>query len=392
MMGAGHDPISDDDCDRVIMILDRNGRGNSPQTEAIARVMIPQGAWRRMLNEFHIDKELGGAVNKILISTGLEERAQAINLLYELNKGRKNYVTGPSGNAVGALLAAFDPLNNLSLVSLSHRKKLLRFLDLDYPIDFEKESIGRLIVQTNEMLREGLAAHRVSGSARTVSCFCYTREMEALWLGRHDASVRSGDSEIQISVPTKSVEEDVQVSTDQGDSEIRESHQIQAALAEIGERLNLKVWLPKSDRVRVLKSWSPEAGTLLDQLPIINEESVLKTVEQIDVIWLKGRSIIRAFEVEHTTSVYSGLLRMADLLALQPNLSICLHIVAPSSRRDKVFGELLRPVFQLMEGGALSEKCSYISYESVRGLQSERRLGRMTPDVIEDIEERAEGG
>src|SRR5690242_21750466 len=33
-------------------------------------------------------------------------------------------------------------------------------------------------------------------------------------------------------------------------------------------------------------------------------------------------SIVRAFEVEHTTSVYSGILRMADLLALQPNMDI----------------------------------------------------------------------
>ena len=46
------------------------------------------------------------------------------------------------------------------------------------------------------------------------------------------------------------------------------------------------------------------------------------------------RSIVRAFEVEHTTAVYSGLLRMADLLALQPNMDIRLHIVAPDERRD----------------------------------------------------------
>lgn len=46
----------------------------------------------------------------------------------------------------------------------------------------------------------------------------------------------------------------------------------------------------------------------------------MKTIEQIDVLWLKRRSIVRAFEVEHTTSVCSGLLRMADLLVMQPNL------------------------------------------------------------------------
>ncbi|WAC12526.1 hypothetical protein [Dyadobacter pollutisoli] len=57
----------------------------------------------------------------------------------------------------------------------------------------------------------------------------------------------------------------------------------------------------------------------------------LRTIENIDVLWIKGRSIVRAFEVEHTTSIYSGILRMADLMALQPNLDIGAHIVAPPS-------------------------------------------------------------
>lgn len=392
VMASDSAPISDQDCDRVIMILDRNGKGNSPQTEAIARVMVPQGAWRRMFNEFHSDRGLGLAVNEILVAATLDERIKAINHLYEINKGRKNYVTGQSGNAIGALLAGFDPLNNLSLVSLSHRKTLLKFLELESALDLENVSVGELLVKTNDILRTGLEANGIGGSARTVSCFCYTRDMEALWLGRHATSVRGSAGEtISINVPTKSENDlESQVEPKASDTDIRESLQIQACLADIGAKMGLKIWLPKSDRARVLKSWVPDDGVLLDQLPIINEESVLKTVEQIDVIWLKGRSIIRAFEVEHTTSVYSGLLRMADLLALQPNLSIDLNIVAPLSRRDKVFGEILRPVFQLMEGGALASKCAYISYESVRALREEKRLSFMSPDVIGSIEERAD--
>ena len=76
--------------------------------------------------------------------------------------------------------------------------------------------------------------------------------------------------------------------------------------------------------------------------------TTLKTIEQIDVLWLRKRSIVRAFEVEHTTSVYSGLLRMADLIALQPNMNIKLHIVAPVAKREKVFQEIRRPVFSLL--------------------------------------------
>ena len=87
------------------------------------------------------------------------------------------------------------------------------------------------------------------------------------------------------------------------------------------------------------------------RLPLNYDDTTLRTIEQIDVLWLRGRPIVRAFEVEHTTSVYSGILRMADLLALQPNMDIKLHIVAPAAKREKVFQEIRRPVFSLLEKG-----------------------------------------
>jgi hypothetical protein len=129
---------------------------------------------------------------------------------------------------------------------------------------------------------------------------------------------------------------------------------------------------------------------LLEKLSVgFDHPPTMKTIEQIDVLWLKGRSIVRAFEVEHTTSVYSGLLRMADLLAMQPNLIIKLHIVAPSSRQEKVIQEIRRPVFALLKGGALSEKCTYLSYDMVAALRGLPHLGRLSDLVLEDYEVRA---
>ena len=98
----------------------------------------------------------------------------------------------------------------------------------------------------------------------------------------------------------------------------------------------------------------------------------------------------RAFEVEHTTSIYSGLLRMANLLALQPNMDIRLHIVAPLDRREQVFGQLQRPVFSLLERGPLSEQCTYLSYDSVRELAAAPNLRHLRHDVIGEYEESPE--
>ena len=142
--------------------------------------------------------------------------------------------------------------------------------------------------------------------------------------------------------------------------------------------------------IRVLSKWKTGRGELLDHLPMSFDQATMKTIEQIDVLWVKKRSIVRAIEVEHTTSVYSGLLRMADLLAMQPNLRIKLHIVAPLSRRDKVLREIRRPVFMLLEGGALADTCTYLSYETIADIQGQEHLNRLSDKVLDDYEEKAQ--
>ncbi len=138
---------------------------------------------------------------------------------------------------------------------------------------------------------------------------------------------------MKVEIPDEGSEEESegepQIESDDQINEARRSIRIQALIAEIGAKLGFHSWVPRSDRSRVLEL-VPEAlrDKLIDVLPLNYDETTLRTIEQIDVIWLKGRAMARAFEVEHTTAVYSGLLRMADLLALQPNMDIRLHIVA----------------------------------------------------------------
>jgi hypothetical protein len=61
------------------------------------------------------------------------------------------------------------------------------------------------------------------------------------------------------------------------------------------------------------------------------DEATNRTIELIDVLWLKGNAVVAAFEIESTTSIYSGLLRMSDLIAMQPNLNIPLYLSPPTS-------------------------------------------------------------
>ncbi len=199
--------------------------------------------------------------------------------------------------------------------------------------------------------------------------------------------IRRADKDVTVTVPEEAEPEEEQ---EEGRPELRESIKIQALLAEIGARMGMQIWIPRSDRASVLAQWQGDHAPPLERLPLNYDETTLKTIEQIDVLWLKGRAIKRAFEVEHSTSVYSGILRMADLLALQPNMDIRLHIVAPISRREKVFQELRRPVFSLLDRGPLSEGCTYLSYDSVRELAAQPHLSHLSDSVLEEYEEEAE--
>lgn len=199
----------------------------------------------------------------------------------------------------------------------------------------------------------------------------------------------SSEKEVTVTVPEDEEVEEIEEARF-SEKEKRKSIMVQAKLAEIGEILDFKIWLPNSDRARVLEIWKPKEDVLLEKLPLVFDDTTLRTIRNIDILWIKHRSIVRAFEVEDTTSIFSGILRMADLLALQPMLNIKIHIVAPNERRDVVLNQINRPAFADIAGKQLSQVCSYISYDSVFEVAQEKRLKHMNDTIVDDYSEFAE--
>jgi type II restriction enzyme len=70
-------------------------------------------------------------------------------------------------------------------------------------------------------------------------------------------------------------------------------------------------------------------------------------VRLIDVLWLEpSGAVAAAFEVEHTTSIYSGIVRMLDLaLGAPERAAVGLYLVAPDAREKDVRAQLRRPAF-----------------------------------------------
>jgi len=85
--------------------------------------------------------------------------------LSEKNEGQKNYLTGPSGNAINAFLAAYDPMNNVSVISLKDRRSIIEFLKLPAPLDWNTDSYGQRFVASNKALLDGIRALGLNGSA-----------------------------------------------------------------------------------------------------------------------------------------------------------------------------------------------------------------------------------
>lgn len=167
--------------------------------------------------------------------------------------------------------------------------------------------------------------------------------------------------------------------------------EIQYYLLRLGSDMGLDIWVARNDRSRTFYGESfGSMPRMVDVLPTQFNEATQRTIELIDVLWLKGNSIIAAFEVESTTSVYSGLLRMSDLIALQPNLDIKLYLVAGEERREKVRQEITRPTFELLQK-PLSKVCGFITFETLRkkvkGIQDLGLSSSIRPEFLDKIAE-----
>jgi hypothetical protein len=207
------------------------------------------------------------------------------------------------------------------------------------------------------------------------------------------STVRTVDRSVVVEIPAENEIEDLDAETTVSKEGFRESLKVQSIISRIGAEMDFRIWVPRSDKQRVLEQVPDDIHhAFLDVLPLNYDDNTLRTVEQIDVIWMKGRSMARAFEIEHTTAIYSGLLRMADLLALQPNMDIRLHIVAPDDKREKVMREITRPVFSLLEKGPLYESCSYISYDAVKEISEMKHLHHTNDSILDEYEELAQDG
>lgn len=119
---------------------------------------------------------------------------------------------------------------------------------------------------------------------------------------------------------------------------------MQYLLIKIGRALGYQVFVARNDRHR---SWE---GHVFSQLtretlpPLGLAPEVEATIGLIDVLWIQDERIVCAFEIEKSTSIYSGILRLTDLATSLPEQA-ALYLIAPDTRAKDVRAQFARPAF-----------------------------------------------
>jgi hypothetical protein len=138
--------------------------------------------------------------------------------------------------------------------------------------------------------------------------------------------------------------------------------QVQGLLAVIGNRKEYDIWIPLADRPRL-------EGGLAERFPLCvalppSYERVKDILAEVDVVWVeRGSGKLRAlFEVEHSTPIYSGLLRLNDVHLVLPSVRTSYAVVANDERRALFARQLCRPTFV---ASGINDLCAFMRYENV---------------------------
>lgn len=180
-------------------------------------------------------------------------------------------------------------------------------------------------------------------------------------------------------------EQEVGIVEEREEKEPTEHDEMQWRLIRLGKSSGNDVWVPRHDQNKVYRGNSFRDFVLKEFEPGLD---IPKAVENIDCVWRYGFQIKSAFEIEHSTAIYSGILRLADLRGVAPNSNYPLIIVAPRDVKSRISEQMKRPTFS-NPYLKLNEAMRFLSYEKIRELDdkfSDTAYGLTTEMVLHTAE------
>lgn len=266
------------------------------------------------------------------------------NSLYRTAEGTTLYFRYSRRHVKGARVVGFYGLRTVDLRYLQQQPKAAVVFHTDVPDDLLFVPFPRLL----EFLESAHAAQ--DGMYKLQISFSENPEMILAGVGRIGLGAFAG---VPLTAPRSPSLEAAPLN--------RQHMLIQMKLKEIGLRQGFDVWVPRPDR-GVLVEGKPLGERCAEHLDIVFPKPTIPVLENIDVLWLgrTRRRLEAMFEVEHSTTISSGLLRLNDVLidAEVPSASI----VTDVSRLDTFLRHVSRRTFEV---SGLSKLCSHYTYEDI---------------------------
>ncbi len=120
-------------------------------------------------------------------------------------------------------------------------------------------------------------------------------------------------------------------------------NEVLALLAEVGKTLGFKIWIGKkeqseyADGLAGSKKLSEYVNANLDSLTNAQNK---RTIQGIDLLWIKNNKIVSSFEIEFSTSMTSALVRGSNIDAKVPK-----YLVIPEEREEQFQRKQKSPMF-----------------------------------------------
>ncbi len=139
--------------------------------------------------------------------------------------------------------------------------------------------------------------------------------------------------------------------------------EMQHHLLTIGRALGYDVMCARNDVSRSFNGSGFSFLCLPCHPALATDKDTANTIQLVDVLWFqKGTSnVIGAFEVEKSTSIYSGILRLTDLAFSIADGDEVFYLIVPDAREKDVRLQLMRPSIR-----AIKVPMKYILFSELR--------------------------
>lgn len=242
------------------------------------------------------------------------------------------------GPAVGSILyylhpTLFPPFNTAILNGFNtlfkDKKKLGSWS--------EYLKMREILIQSNNKYKTEL-----SNDLGAISGLCFEIGTQKMLIGSDDYLSEIERNKFEKSIEKRQREIEVEKMEESLHSEM------QYHLLKIGSSLGFDVTPAINDKSKSFNGTNFSFISLQKFPELPTDKETQNTIKLIDVLWFKkGTSnIIGAFEVEKSTSIYSGILRLSDLYFSIADGDEVFYIIIPDNREKDVVMQLSRPVIR----------------------------------------------